>query len=259
MLRRPPRATLFPYPTLFRSLDTAPLYGKDTPDEEISITKLLDELAEARKHNQSLQEVKGELEACREKDAICLRDMKVLQARHEEYLKGIANLEKEIEGQGPPMDTESLEANLSEAEEVNRRVLERKKLAVRDKLIKELCDESTHLSSVIDDVDKEKKKKIAESDIPIAGLDFDEKGVRFNGAPFSQASESDKLRIGMALAMAQNPKLRICLVRNGYALDAGNMERLAALAAEHDVQVWCERIEDKHMGFTIHEGEVMGE
>src|SRR2546422_8512352 len=30
MIRRPPRSTLFPYTTLFRSIDAAPAFGNDT-------------------------------------------------------------------------------------------------------------------------------------------------------------------------------------------------------------------------------------
>src|SRR5260221_10982053 len=34
MIRRPPRSTLFPYTTLFRSCPTAPPWSKDEPTEE---------------------------------------------------------------------------------------------------------------------------------------------------------------------------------------------------------------------------------
>src|SRR5689334_24044614 len=53
MIRRPPRSTLFPYTTLFRSFDNGDMYvdghkaASDVRDEFVSVTeKLMDELAQ---------------------------------------------------------------------------------------------------------------------------------------------------------------------------------------------------------------------
>ena len=81
----------------------------------------------------------------------------------------------------------------------------------------------------------------------------------FNGVPFDQASDSEQLRMSMALAIAANPKVRICLLRDGCALDKKNMAMLAEFADKHKVQLWVERLDDDTPGFTIEDGEIIGE
>src|SRR3989442_4514686 len=38
MIRRPPRSTLFPYTTLFRSVLIAAMLSEEMPDEEVTVT-----------------------------------------------------------------------------------------------------------------------------------------------------------------------------------------------------------------------------
>src|SRR5256885_13233295 len=50
MIRRPPRSTLFPYTTLFRSLALAHLDGADDPDEALGSLLQLDARALQQEH-----------------------------------------------------------------------------------------------------------------------------------------------------------------------------------------------------------------
>jgi hypothetical protein len=63
----------------------------------------------------------------------------------------------------------------------------------------------------------------------------------------------------VAIGLALNPKIRVLLVRNGECLDTDSMNTLAKLAAQHDAQLWIERMTEAKDGATvmIEDGEVM--
>jgi hypothetical protein len=42
--------------------------------------------------------------------------------------------------------------------------------------------------------------------------------------------------------MAENPRLRIVRITNGSLLDADSMAEVHRMAAEHEFQVWLERV-----------------
>ena len=46
----------------------------------------------------------------------------------------------------------------------------------------------------------------------------------------------------VALGLAQNPRLRVMLVREGSVLDEDNLAELARIADENGAQVWLERV-----------------
>jgi DNA repair exonuclease SbcCD ATPase subunit len=84
-----------------------------------------------------------------------------------------------------------------------------------------------------------------------------EKRILYNGVPLAQCSQSEGLRAGIAIVLAQKPKLRICLIRNGSLLDDKAMAALPALAKEFDAQIWVERVgQDKFCQVIIEDGTV---
>ncbi|NIV98744.1 hypothetical protein GWN26_06185, partial [Candidatus Saccharibacteria bacterium] len=96
------------------------------------------------------------------------------------------------------------------------------------------------LTNKLEAIDENKRKAVEEARLPIKGLEFDESGVRFNGLPFSQASDAEQLRVSVALGIAANPKLKVLLVRNGSLLDEDNLKMVAAMAEKHGAQIWME-------------------
>jgi len=112
------------------------------------------------------------------------------------------------------------------------------------------------LSTKIAEIDAEKAKRVAEAKMPIEGLGFTDSGVTFKGIPFEQISSAEQLRVSVAIGIALNPDLRVLLIRDGSLLDSDNLALIAEMAAEHDVQVWIERVEEDGAGFIIEDGEV---
>ncbi len=101
----------------------------------------------------------------------------------------------------------------------------------------------TQLTIDINDLRKKVADAVANSRIPVTGMTFDSDGVWLNEAPFSQASQAEKLRASIAIAAALNPKLRIMRVREGALLSKTSMEALASFADAADFQIWVETVD----------------
>jgi hypothetical protein len=52
------------------------------------------------------------------------------------------------------------------------------------------------------------------------------------------------MRVSMAVALAMNPSLRVCLIRDGSLLDSDSLEIIREMAEAADAQVWLERVSE---------------
>jgi hypothetical protein len=104
----------------------------------------------------------------------------------------------------------------------------------------------------------EKKARVLESvTMPVPGLSIDGEVVHFNDIPLAQASSAEQLRVGVAVACAMNPKLKVMIIRDGSLLDEDSMRMVAEMAVEHGAQVWIEVVRsDDSVSVIIEDGEV---
>lgn len=91
-------------------------------------------------------------------------------------------------------------------------------------------------------IDAEKAAKLAEANVPVEGLSFDDEQVLLNGIPFGQASAAERIRTSVAIAVAQNPKLRVICVKDATLMDESNLALLRSLAEEHNFQLFLELV-----------------
>lgn len=101
--------------------------------------------------------------------------------------------------------------------------------------------------------------KVKEAKMPIEGLELRDEGIFYKGRPIEQSSQSEKIRIGMAIAMANDPEIEIVLIRDGSLLDDDSMAEVVSIAEEKGFQVWIERVASKKSGgdtVFIEEGKV---
>ena len=97
----------------------------------------------------------------------------------------------------------------------------------------------------IEDNKQARSNALKAAKFPVDGLSLDDDGiVIYNGVPFSQASTSEQIRVGVALAAAASPNIRIAFIRDGSLLDKKSMLSLQELAEKHNLQVLVERVED---------------
>ena len=157
-----------------------------------------------------------------------------------------------------PIDTAALQADVGNANIIAAAVAKLTVRAGHRKRADALDDTYREIEASINKMDEDKRTAIAGAKMP-AGLAFGpDDEILLAGVPFDQASAAEQLRASTAIAMSLNPHLRVILIRDGSLLDADSMKLLAALAAEHDYQVFVERVAgDKPSGIVIEDGRIV--
>ena len=121
--------------------------------------------------------------------------------------------------------------------------------------------ECEQLTEKLADVAESKKIRLAEASAAIPSLDVTEDRILLDGLPVSQASSARKIRLGIELFAASNPKIRLALIRDGSLLDDSMLEEIHRIAEVADVQVLIEKVGTRvptQPGLLIEDGEVAG-
>lgn len=206
---------------------------KDLPADERSASELIASINQAHDYNRQINQAR---QASMEiQDRIERLENELSAARQE--LSQALNVAHKDE-----IDVSEREAQLANIEETNAKI--RANNAAKDKqhekeLLRVQYDQRTEQ---IDALDKAKADGLAQAEMPVAGLGFDEHGVTFEGIPFKQTNTASQIRVSFAMAMALNPKLRVIRIAEGSLLDDDNMKLVADMAAAHDFQVWIESV-----------------
>ncbi len=157
---------------------------------------------------------------------------------HESRVADLAAAEKEIDGSDENVDVAGLEAALSRAKQ--QADARRKQDAIDDAAARAedarlKADRLTRLVQLFrDDLPK---LKIAEADLPIAGLGVDDEQILINGIPLHQLGTSEQIRIGVEIAAALNPTCGFLLIDQAESLGRGDWLAVREAAARLDVQV----------------------
>jgi energy-coupling factor transporter ATP-binding protein EcfA2 len=141
-------------------------------------------------------------------------------------------------------DTAALRASLAAAEDTNKQVAANRRRAEASGLLADAKGLSALLTDRIEGVDKERMARIAAATYPVPGLTVGDEGVLLDGLPFEQASTSDRIRVSVAIGLAQNKDLRILLVRDGSLLGSEKLRLLAEMATAAGAQVWLEMLQE---------------
>ncbi len=242
---------------LFNTLSELPSHA-DAPDAEQSVAELTAQYQAALNAERRRNDLVERIDRC-DTD---IEEQQSIIARAE---KRIAEITAERESLRTTLsqqpDTEEPDGFLERLQSV-----ERDNQKVRDNLRRTQVDEQykaqlAHAESITEqlkEIDEQRKARMAAASFPIAGLGFDDTGVTYNDVPFEQASSAEQLRVSVAMGLAANPMLRVLLIRDGSLLDAESMELVAQMAAEHDAQLWIERVgDDGSATVVIEDGEVL--
>jgi energy-coupling factor transporter ATP-binding protein EcfA2 len=232
------------------------------PADEQSVTDIVAERDAAKEHN---EKATGLERAMRDDDAALDRVRKTREAVTEEIMRLEARLLElrtnldAVNAQEPalidaaaasqkafaefqPIDLAPINQKLATAEQTNKQVRENKSRTAALLEAETIASKATKITQQIEAIDEEKGKLLAACEFPVPGLSFNETGVLFNGIPFDQASDAEKLRVSVAMGLAMNPKLKVLLVRNGSLLDNDSLALLTQLATEANAQVWVEMV-----------------
>jgi len=174
----------------------------------------------------------------------------------------IAQLTKEQSEMDPNLqdpDIAAIDEKIAQVDDTNhvaQLVKDREEIKVR---LNKASREASRLSENLKAILEYKNVMIAKAKMPIEGLDFEEGGVIYNGIPFEQVSDSEKLKVSMAIAMALNPKIRVIRITDGSLLDSENMKIIQSMAKKKDFQVWIEKVDETGtVGIFIEDGQVKG-
>ncbi len=261
-------------------LDSLPEPEAGLPAAEVSSKELLaklDEMAAVQKENEAVRVTLRQLEqeaAARDEAAAKietrLAELHAEVAKLEADLSSLADSRLEnagrIRAQQATVDAlvepdmAAVRQQLADLEVTNRKVRARLE---RDALEKELCqrsDKVTEMTEALAYIDQKKQAALSAAKFPVAGLGFDDLGPTLDGVPLEQASQSQKLRVAVAIGAALHPRIRVVLIREGAFLDRASLQLLAELAAEQGLQCWVERVGDGDPGaIIIEEGMVRTE
>lgn len=120
-----------------------------------------------------------------------------------------------------------------------------------------LENESAMMTAHLQELDHRRATLLSDCPMPVPGIGFEADGVTLNDLPLDQASAAEQLKLGLAVACAMNPNLRVMLIRNGSLLDDDAMTMVSRMAEEHGAQVWIERVgNDGKCTVVIEDGEI---
>lgn len=224
-------------------------YSSDTPTEEINVTELSKELSDALSANNKIAKDA-------EKIASLKQDIASLEEavhRNKEELKILESADAPN-----PIDVQSLEVQIENADRINKAVRARKTFEDTENQLIEEQKKYEKGTDYLKEQDEKKADALKAAKMPVGGLSFDDDGVTFKDLPFGQLSQAEQIKVSMAIAMAQNPKLRIIRIDDGSLLDSGNLEAISKMADAQDFQIWVEKIEvDANVGVVIEDGEII--
>lgn len=143
------------------------------------------------------------------------------------------------------VDLSDIQKRMAEIDDINREVERNRHIkAVNDSIDMKTAEYDT-LTKKLDEFDSklDEALKNATDSLPVAGLGVTDSDVTYHGVPLGQCSSAEQIRVGLAVAAATNPKLRVVRIRNGALLDSASMKVVYDMAKERDLQVFVETIE----------------
>ena len=156
----------------------------------------------------------------------------------------------------PAAELEAVRERLNQASEVDKALQPWTEYDRAQASLTDATKRVGELTARMEAVKDEERELIAGAGIPVEGLTFEPETAEplLNGRPLEVAGGAERIRMAVAVAIAVDPKLRVCLVDEANDLDLDALEALDELAGEHDFQVWGCRLGIEGPGEVIVEG-----
>jgi DNA repair exonuclease SbcCD ATPase subunit len=239
-------------------LEGVPSFPDDTPDEEVSAAGLAKELQAANDAVREVEQLGHAVNDAHEAFAHAKAGLAEATRRFEDAESALAAQKAALEALPEPPDPGPIGERLAALDATNAAVRAKQDRARLRADRDESANRSVALTEELKAIDKTKEDAISAAKMPLEGLSFDADGVLYDGVPFSQASSAEQLRVGIAMAMALNPTIRVIRITDGSLLDTENLALIAEMAGDNDFQVWVERVDETgEVGITIEDGEVV--
>lgn len=226
----------------------------NAPVEPVSILDLTDELdgltQKERMYRQDEAEYNNGL--ARLADLMC--EVTRLKTR-------IAELHDSIK---PPQNHAAhIEAKRTEIKNAEARNTLARRAAQRNAILErgqELTKSSQMLTQQLEGLVAARENALRTAKFPVEGLWVNSDGeLVLNGIPLAQSCSSEQIKVGVALAAAGNPALKVAFIKHGSLLDDASMKTVAAIAEQYGMQIWIERVNDtSSLAVRIEDGSNVG-
>ena len=187
----------------------------------------------------------------------------VLKRSTERELAAKTKLDEAVEAwQASEARRTQLEVDIAMAGEHNRAVAaaaaQNARRAETAAAVEKLTKDVEVCATAITTVDERKAEILAAAKLPVEGLKVSDDGVELNGVPFAQASDAEKWRVALALAIAASPGLHDVWIRDGALLDGDSLKLVAEHAQAAGKRCWIERVGTADAGaIVIQDGQVV--
>jgi len=233
-------------------------------EQPYNMSELMANLENTIEFNNNLKASNGEI-------ASRAKKLAELKEQREEIEKHISELQhrqvaeaKQIHGL-EFRDEAPIREKIANAEKVNElfRQAAQREAAIEEAV--ELERQSSERTTRLEQLKEAKNAEFAEAmkDFPIEGMGINEGGlVTLDGIPFrkGQTSDSEALKVAVALWRALNPWLKLMLIDRGELLDSANRDEILNLAVEYDFQPLLAVVDESDRpSITIVDGHVKGQ
>jgi energy-coupling factor transporter ATP-binding protein EcfA2 len=233
------------------------------PVDRINVDEVLEELEVAERENAKYRALDAAAQRAAEnyvraEEAVqaARKQLEAAEAAAEEARKADLEADAKVR-EWKLLDVGPLKMKIHDAAETNRLADAWEARSRHLAKVERLRADVQALTGQIELLDEKKARVLESVTMPVPGLSIDGEVVHFNDIPLAQASSAEQLRVGVAVACAMNPKLKVMIIRDGSLLDEDSMRMVAEMAVEHGAQVWIEVVRsDDSVSVIIEDGEV---
>lgn len=234
---------------------------KELRDAYDANAQLAIQAQERQNERERIDRSAGELDRRRDRIEEVRKELK----RLEDVLvqaEGAHQRERDLLAQLPPLpekvDVDTIRKRADDAKGTNRNIQRRDNKLAATASAEVHEGKAAALTKSMADRETAKLEALKACKMPVDGLGFGDGIVTLNELPFDQASDAERLRVSIAIAMATNPKLRVIRIRDGSLLDEDSMKVIAQMAKDGDFQFWVETVGNgaDAVGIVLEDGEV---
>lgn len=248
------RQATFPEPD--PGLPAVKIDHEDLGRQKIKVLKARDQAKKALADRENLtQQIAQQEEYCAKQE----RELRKAQNRLVQLQQNLAD--------APPPDTSvrdlqqqflALEAQVSEAIATNEKIAERDRVEALKAQHEVRRREYNDLLGSMKAAEADKAQVLGEAKLPLKGLAVDESGVYYQGVPVQDLSTAERVRVGAAIAVAQNPQAKIIMADDASLLDSNSLKVLREVC--RDFQIWMVlNDESGKQGVWIEDGSIREE
>lgn len=241
-------------------------YFTDAPKELISASDLIKQQQEILARNGENQRKRQNLEKIQAQYAYKGQEVERLRQQLQEAEAAYMSLGNDLAiAQKDALDlvdesTEALEANIQQIDEINRKV--RANLD-KDKAETDASDyraQYDKLSSVIEEVRKQKTDLLASADLPLEGLSVEEGELIYQGQKWDNMSGADQLRVSTAIVRKLKPDCGFILLDKLEQMDMDTLNEFGKWLEQEGLQAIATRVSTgEECSIIIEDGYVAGQ